>query len=469
MMARVMATTGVHATDTDGGLRRVLGPVSATCIVVGAIVGVGIFFTPTQVARIAGRGDLAMWVWAAGGLVALLGALTFAELGGMYCRAGGQYEILRDAYQPWVAFCFVFCNSTAIVAGGTAIIALVCAENLLAAFSAGSPDGARVSLLAATLYAGVAGANVIGIRWGAAIQNATVFCKLAVLLLVVGLALWLSLGDASHTAPAASVGSSGGSWIELLFAGLVPSLFAYGGWQYALWMSGEVKEPRRNVPLAIVLGVVIVIVIYIAVNWAYLHLLGYARVAESRALASDAISVVWPRVGGRLVAGAVALSAFGVLNAQIMSAPRLLYGMARDGRFFAVFGTAHARFATPAHAIALITAIALGLLFAAGKGGIDRLLTGVVLVDAVFFALTGAAVIVLRRRRRAADRPVRVPGYPVVPGLFVLLEIAIIYGAFQIDANRSAAWIGLCWIAAAVVCYLLFFRRGATARPGPAH
>ena len=463
-----MATTGVHATDADGGLRRVLGPVSATCIVIGAIVGVGIFFTPTQVARIAGRGDLAMWIWAAGGLVALLGALTFAELGGMYPRAGGQYEILRDAYSPLVAFCFVFCNSTAIVAGGTAIIALVCSGNLLAAFSAGSLDGTRVSLLAAALYVGVAGANVIGIRWGAAIQNVTVFSKIAVLLLVVGLALWLSPEKPSHAAPAGSVGGAGGSWIELLFAGLVPSLFAYGGWQYALWMSGEVKEPRRNVPLAIVLGVAIVIVIYLAVNWAYLHLLGYTRVAESRALASDAISVAWPHVGGRFVAGAVALSAFGVLNAQIMSAPRLLYGMARDGRFFGVFGTAHARFATPAHAIALITAIALGLLFAAGKGGIDRLLTGVVLVDAVFFALTGAAVIVLRRRRHDADRPVRVPGYPVVPGLFVLLEIAIIYGAFQIDANRSAAWIGLCWIASAVVCYLLFFRRGAIARPGPA-
>lgn len=467
MMTRVMATTDMHATDTDGGLRRVLGPVSATCIVVGAIVGVGIFFTPTQVARIAGRGDLAMWIWAVGGLVALLGALTFAELGGMYRRAGGQYEILRDAYSPLVAFCFVFCNSTAIVAGGTAIIALVCAENLLAAFSAATLDGARVSLLAAALYAGVAGANVIGIRWGAAIQNATVFSKLAVLLLVVGLALWLSPAEPPPAAPAAS--GAGGSWVQLLFAGLVPTLFAYGGWQYALWMSGEVKEPRRNVPLAIVLGVVIVIATYVTVNWAYLHLLGYARVAESRALASDAISVAWPRVGSRFVAGAVALSAFGVLNSQIMSAPRLLYGMARDGRFFAAFGTAHARFATPVHAIALITAIALGLLFAAGKGGIDRLLTGVVLVDAVFFALTGAAVIVLRRRRRDADRPVRVPGYPVVPGLFVLLEIAIIYGAFQIDANRSAAWIGLCWIAAAVVCYLLFFRRGATARPGPAH
>jgi APA family basic amino acid/polyamine antiporter len=451
-----------RALATDGGLRRVLGPVSATSIVVGAIVGVGIFFTPTQVAGIAGRADLALWIWVAGGVVALLGALTFAELGGMYSRAGGQYEILRDAYGPGVAFCFVFCNSTAIVTGGTAIIAMVCAENLLAAVAPGAGEGSRVAVLSVVLYAGVALANVAGIRWGAAIQNVTVFAKIAVLLAVVALALRVAPGPDSGPAAAGPAGDLGGGWLSLLFAGLVPTLFAYGGWQYALWMSGEVREPRRNVPLAIVLGVAIVILVYVAVNWAYLHLLGYSRVAASRALASDAISVVWPEIGGRFVAGAVALSAFGVLNTQIMSAPRLLYGMARDGRFFAVFGEAHPRFATPAHAIAFIAAIALGLLLAAGRSGVGRLLTGVVMVDAVFFALTGAAVLVLRRRRRDADRPVRVPGYPVVPGLFVLLEIAIIYGAFQIDANRSAAWIGLCWIAAAVVCYRLGFRRAAS-------
>jgi APA family basic amino acid/polyamine antiporter len=449
-----------HATptaDQDAGLRRVLGRVSATNIVIGAIIGVGIFFTPTSVARIAGNGQLAMWTWAAGGAVALLGALTFAELGGMYGRTGGQYDILRDSYGPLVAFCFVFCNSTAIVAGGVAIISMVCAENLAALVAGSVPAAPVVAGLAVVLIALLAAANFIGVRWGAAIQNVTVFAKVAALALIALLAAFAgrSAGDASAAAQTTNAATP---WIALLFAGLVPALFAYGGWQHVLWMGGEVKDPRRNLPFAIVVGVLVVMAVYLSVNWAYLHLLGYAGVSSSRALASDAVSVAWPRVGARFVAGAVALSAFGVLNEQILAGPRLLFGMARDGRFFALFGRAHRRFATPGPAIVLMTALAVTLVLVAGKNGIDRLLTGVVLVDAVFFALTGAALIVLRIRQPDADRPMRVPLYPVVPALFVLLEAAIIFGAFQIQANRAAAWIGVIWVGVALGCYGLFFR-----------
>lgn len=444
---------------TDSGLRRVLGPASATAVVVGAIIGVGIFFTPTSVARIAGSGELALWIWIAGGVVALLGALTFAELGGMYPQTAGQYEALRDAFGSLVGFCFVVCNATAIVAAGTAIIAIVCAENL-AAFAGGVASDRLVTLMAVVVLLGAAGANIVGVRWGAAIQNVTVVAKVGTLLLVTALAVFV--GGAStpvvgETGASVANTSTGGR----LFAGLVPALFAYGGWQYALWIGGEVKNPRRNVPLSIVLGVAIVIAIYTAANWAYLHLLGYHGVAGSRALAADAVSVAWPGLGARVIAIAVALSAFGVLNVQILSGPRLLFGMARDGRFFAAFGHAHARFATPAMAIALVASISVTLILLAGKGGIDRLLTGLVLIDAVFFALTGAALIVLRRRRPGVERPARVPFYPVVPIVFVVLECAIIYGAFQIEANRAAAWIGVVWIAVACACYALFFRRRA--------
>jgi amino acid transporter len=202
--------------------------------------------------------------------------------------------------------------------------------------------------------------------------------------------------------------------------------------------------------------------VYTAANWAYLRLLGFDGVAESRALAADAVSVAWPGAGARAIAAAVALSAFGVLNVQILSGPRLLYGMARDGRFFSAFGSAHARFATPARAIALVASISIALILLAGKNGIDQLLTGLVLIDAVFFALTGAALLVLRRTRPEVERPTRVPLYPAVPLAFVVLECAIVYGAFQVDANRAAAWIGLAWIAAACACYAVFFRRRAT-------
>jgi APA family basic amino acid/polyamine antiporter len=453
--------------DVDGGLRRVLGPVSATCIVIGAIVGVGIFFTPSQIARIAGGGGLALGVWAAGGLVALLGALTFAELGGLYGRTAGQYQVLRDAYGPLVAFCFVLCNSTAVLGGGIAIISIVCAQNLVNSLQGTVASGLGVDVLAAGLIVALAAANVLGVRWGAAIQNITVLAKLAALLLVTALAL--SVAGTQPAPPPPEAAAAAGrelSWIAALFAGLVPALFAYGGWQYVLWMGGEIRAPRRNVPLATVLGVSIVVAVYLAVNWAYLHLLGAAGVAGSRALASDAVSVVWPRAGARFTAAAVAVSAFGVLAAQLLSGPRLLFGMARDGRFFAIFGRAHPRFATPWAAIAVVAGLAAALVLAVGQAGIDRLLTGVVLVDAVFFALTGAAVLVLRRRRPEADRPVRVPLYPVVPALFVLFEAAIIYGAFQVEATRSAAWIGLAWILAATLTYVLLFRRRRRAGEG---
>lgn len=445
-------------TASDDGLRRELGAVSATSVVIGAIIGVGIFFTPTNVARIAGDGSLAMWIWAAGGLVALLGALTFAELGGMYGHTAGQYEVLRDAYGHLIAFCFSLCNATAIIAGGTAIISIVCAENLWTAITGAAPAGLTAVWLPAILLMAVAGANVVGVRWGAAIQNITVLAKVGALLLMVAIACIA----APHVAPADTATTVATSaTVSRFFSGLVPTLFAFGGAHYALWVAGEMKNPRRDVPLALVAGVCIVIVVYLLANWAYLRLLGYDGVVASRALAADAVSVVWPDKGRRIIAGAVALSAFGVLNVQILSGPRLLYGMARDGRFFAVFGRPHPRFATPAAALMLVGGIAATLVIVAGKNAIDRLLTGVVIVDAVFFALTGTALIVLRRRRRDADRPVRVPLYPVVPLLFVALQLGVVAGAFQVEAVRTAAWLGLLSIGIAVVLYFARFRRSS--------
>jgi APA family basic amino acid/polyamine antiporter len=448
-------TTGTPA-STDG-LRRVIGPVSATSIVIGAIIGVGIFFTPTSVARIAGSANLAMWIWAAGGLVALLGALTFAELGGMYGHTAGQYEMLRDSYGPLIAFCFSLCNACAIIAGGTAIIAIVCAENLSTALTGAPLSGVTAVVLPAVLLVSVAGANILGVRWGTAIQNVTVLAKVGTLLLVAVIAMVA----APHAAPAVPAAPSTAPLAIAFFSGLVPALFSYGGGHYALWVAGEMKNPRRDVPLSLVAGVSIVVVVYLLANWAYLRLLGYDGVAGSHALAADAVSVAWPSAGRRIIALAVALSAFGVLNVQILSGPRLLYGMARDGRFFSIFGKPHPRFATPAAALALVGGIAATLVIIAGKNAIDRLLTGVVMVDAVFFALTGFAVIVLRRRRRDADRPVRVPLYPVVPIVFVLFQLGIIAGAFQMEATRAAAWIGLCAIVVAVILYATRFRHAA--------
>ena len=440
------------------GLRRVLGPVDATCVVIGAIIGVGIFFTPSRVAQLAGSGELALVAWTVGGAIALLGALTFAELGGLYPRSGGQYEALRDAYGALPAFLFVFCNATAIQTGAIAIIAIVCAQNLGIA-AGGTLSGLALTAVAALLIVGLVAANGLGVRWGSGIQNVTVFAKVATLVAVTVVAA--AFGSADPTGGASGIAETPVRLgiLGAIFAALVPVLFSFGGWQQALWIAGEVRRPHRDVPLSIVAGVLIVVVVYLLVNWAYLRLLGFDDVVASEAIAADAVAVVWPGAGERVVAAAVAVSAFGVLNAQLLAGPRLVYGMARDGRFFRPFAQASARFGTPVAAIALIGGLALALLVAAGERAIDRLLTGVVFIDGIFFALTGVALLVLRRRRPGAARPARVPAYPIVPLLFVAGELAVITGAALDPEMRGAAVIGAAWIVVGFACYLFFFRR----------
>ena len=217
-------------------------------------------------------------------------------------------RILRDAYGPLPGFLFVFCNATAIQAGAIAIIAVVCMQNL-SVVVAGTQPSASVQLGGAiALIVLLTLANLIGVRWGAAIQNITVIAKLAALVLVTVLAAMFS-----GASPAISATPSGGMTAGL-FAALVPAHFTFGGWQLALWIAGEIREPRRNIPRAIIGGMLIVIAVYLLSNWAYLHLLGHAGVAGSRTLAADAVAVVWGDSGRRGIALAIALSAFGSMR-----------------------------------------------------------------------------------------------------------------------------------------------------------
>lgn len=439
----------------EGELKRVLGPVSAACVVIGAIVGVGIFFTPSQVAESAGSGQLAIIAWCLGGVIALVGALTFAELGGMYPRSGGQYEILRDAYGSPPAFLFVFCNATAVQAGAIAVIALVFAGNLSVLVMGRTSLPTETMQIAVVSIIVLALANIAGVQWGSKIQNLTVATKLAALLVIILAAVFFStphaIPQAVPSKPVLSVWSG-------LFAALVPVLFSFGGWQHALWIAGEIKDPQKNIPRAIIGGVMVVIAVYVAAAWAYLDLLGFAGVANSETLAADAIDRVWPSYGSRVIALAVSISAFGVLNAQLLSGPRLIMAMSRDGKFFSPFGRVHHEAGTPHMAILLLTALGLVLLLSGGSDGTSKILTGVVFIDSTFFVLTGFALLVLRWRKPSATRPVRVPFYPIVPLLFVLGECAVIAGSLLDQNVRESSYIGMVWIVGALICYVIFFR-----------
>jgi APA family basic amino acid/polyamine antiporter len=434
-------------------LKRVLGMWDATCVVIGAIIGVGIFFNPRDVANVTGSASGAMLAWTLGGVVALLGAFTFAELGRLRPRAGGQYHILRDAYGRAPAFLFVFCNLTAVQAGGVAIIGIVCAKHLGVAFFGAEPSSTWVLSVASVFTWALVGLNVAGVRSGAGFQNATVIAKLVTLGGLFVLAALLPPGDA----PAASEAIAAPLGFASLFAGVTLTLFAYGGWQQSLWIAGEVKDAHRTVPRAIVVGVVVVVAAYLAANWAYLDLLGFAGVKASGALAADAFSAWSPGVGRRVAAAAVALSALGVLNAQFLTGPRLTWAMAREGQFFSPMARLHPEFATPTAAIVLLGVLATGLSLGLGIAGTDMLTTGVVVVDAVFFALTGLALLVLRHRSAPAERGPRWVAAAAVA--FALLELLAIAGSVLQQDARRVALSGLGWIGAAAVVWLVWFRR----------
>lgn len=446
------------AASAAPGLRRALGPVDATCVVVGGIVGVGIFFTPAEVARIAGDVPTALAAWAVGGAVALLGALLFGQLGRRYPRGGAQYDILRDAWGAPVAFLFAFCSLTASQAGSVAIIAALFALNVSGAVGGDALGGLAGDLVAQGAIWALALANVAGVRWGARVQDLTVAAKVAALLGIVLLAALF--GAASPSVPAAAAAGGG---LGALLAALVPVLFSFGGWQHALWMAGEVRDPSRTLPRSIVGGVGLVVAIYLAAAWAYFVLLGYDGVAASDALAMDAVGAVLPGAGRRAAAAAVAVSAFGVLNAQFLAGPRLTWAMAADGRFFRPFAAVSPRTGTPVAAILLLAVLASAFLAVAGLGGVGALTAWVVVVDALFFALTGLALPRLAGATTAVGR-----GWLVVAVLFAALELGAVWGALNAPSVRGAALVGLGWIGAAGALYLARFRRRpATTAPAP--
>lgn len=441
------------------GPKRVLGTFDASCVVIGAIIGVGIFFSPGGVVRLTGSGTLALVAWSVAGVMALCGALVFAELGSRFHASGAQYEILRGTYGRLPAFVYVFCNATAIQAGAVAIIAVICARNLAAAINVEPPIGAELLVMCFILIIGIMAANIRGVKIGSGIQNVTVVAKVLTLLVVTGVAMFSGAPASDGADP--SAWSEGHGPIVGVMAALASAFFAFGGWQHALWISGEVKDPSRTLPRAIFGGVVVVVIVYLLANWAYLRLLGAGGVAQSKALAADAVATAWPNVGARIIAGAVALSAFGVLNAQLLSGPRLVYRMACERQFFTAFARL-GRSGTPWAAILLIGVMSIGLLAAAGEGGVDQLSTGVVFIDGVFFGLTAISLLIIRRKEKlsGAQSPgvFRVPLYPVIPLIFIVGELALLVGSYLDKKMAQAAWIGMAWMAVAVVLYVWRFR-----------
>lgn len=431
---------------------RRLGLGSATLLVVGGIIGSGVFLNPAVVAQRVGTAPLTLVAWGLGAVIAILGAFIFAELGARLPAVGGGYAYLREAFGPLPAFLYGWALLLAIASGAIAAVAVTCASYL--ARLVGLPD-AVVRPLALGLIAVVSVVNAMGVAPGVRLQNLFTIGKLAAIALLVVVGLGGATGDAPSVTLAASSAPDGlVATLRALATALVPVLFAYGGWQQTNFVAEEMVDPRRDLPRALVLGVCIVAAAYLSANLAYLRALGVDGLAASGAPAAEAMGRIVGDVGRALIGVGIAVSTFGFLNVVVLVTPRVYQAMASDGVFFRALATLHPRTRTPVAAIALQAAWAGTLVL---SGGYGDLLDWVTFADWIFFGATAATLFVFRRREPAASAPA--PFHPWSTAGFILAALAVVVGA--VLSNPGNAWRGTLMLAAGVPVYAWWRRAGA--------
>jgi APA family basic amino acid/polyamine antiporter len=416
-------------------LKRELGLFSAALVVVGGIIGSGIFFTPAATAAALPSAGWVVFVWALGGGVALAGALTYAELGAMLPEAGGAYVYIREAFGPLPAFLSAWMNAGLISSGAIAAVAMGFAgylERFLPLGAVGGPIGA-----AAITIVALTATNVLGIRPGVAVQNVLTIAKIAALagLIVGGLVLVLGPADAAMAAAPASAPPVP-PLARGFAAAFVAVLFTIGGWQQMNMIAGEIRDPARNIPRALAIGIGIVIVVYLGVTGAYLGALGRDGLAASAAPASATAA----RFGGAAAATAMTvaamLSILGFVTVALLTNARVVFALGSDVPFLRAAGRVHARFGSPWVALVLLGGWSLALLLVT-RGSIGTLLGGVVFADWIFFALGAASVFRLRALRPDAPRPYRALGYPWLPAFFVAAGVVGIVSAYVSELRMS--------------------------------
>jgi APA family basic amino acid/polyamine antiporter len=446
-------------------LARKLGLADVTLIVMGGMIGSGIFVNPAVVALRAGSGGAAIAAWLLGGAIAMAGAFIYAELGARRPEAGGQYAYFREAFHPGLAFAYAWALLLLIQTGGMAASAMTFARYARELAHVPLPEG----VLSACVLGLLTLVNALGVRAGAGTQNVLMLLKIVAILAIVAAGVALvhpapASGFAGavepHDAPEPNFG-----------AAMVPVLFAYGGWQTAAFLGGEVKDAARTLPRGMVLGVVGVVLLYVAVNVACLRALGAAGLAATPAPAAAIMRAAFGETGARLVAFGVAASTLGFLSQAMLTAPRVYYAMAADGLFFRTIARVDARTHVPVFAVVLQGAAAV-LMALTGEYG--KILDTVVAADWIFFGLTAACVFGLRRRDAAGGngappgRPAipRVPYHPFTTIAFIVASGWIVAQSLAHDPRNGA--IGLALMLAAWPVYLLWRRAAGrrAAHPG---
>lgn len=425
-------------------LQRKLSLYGLTMIAVGSCIGSGIFVTPGQIAQELPQQNLVLLVWMLGGLTALCGALTFAELGGMFPKAGGVYVFIKEAYGPLPAFLYGWVTLLVINTGALAALGAALTEYVTFFI----PLGATAKMiLTIGVIAGLTAINAVGVQVSQSLANLFSGLKLAAIAGIIVCGFWFYDSGKVALDMSAPLSLSGGGINALLLA-FVGVFFSYGGWHHASYLAGETIAPQRTVPRAMIIGAVIVTAMYVLVNLAYMMLLPLPEIAASERVAGDALATVFP-FGGQVIAVFIGLSIFGTISIYTMSAPRIYYAMAKDGIFFDFLAAVHPRFRTPV--AAMVTQAVWAILLLLFWKTFVHLIIYVTFMDIAFMALAGAAVFVLRRRMPDAVRPYRVWGFPVVPLIYVGISAAFVINTFVFKPLHAVAGLGLASIG--VGCY----------------
>lgn len=453
------------APNPDSGLKRELGFFDTASLTVGAVLGTAIFLTPSEIAKALPHAGLILAAWVLGGLLTLAGALTYAELGAMFPRAGGQYHYLKEAYGKLPAFLFGWASFFVIMSGGIAAIAAGFGQYLglfVPFFSNGHrlfsiPVGAGFWSVSGGQLGGALGialltaVNAYGVREGARVQNLFTVLKVGSIGLFVAFGLFVSV----PAAPRLFAPLWGAPVAAPFGVALIAVLWAYDGWYNATFSAGEMRDPGRTLPRGLVAGTLAVAAVYATVNFVYLRALPLPALAASpRVGEAAAVALFGPGVA-RLVSLAILTAMFGCLSANILPCSRIYQPMAADGLFFSSLARIE-----PKHAVPLASLVAQGIwaVVLVLSGTFEQLFTYVVFTEVVLFAATGAAIFVLRRRQPAAERPYRTWGYPVVPAFFVAASAAIAVNTLLERPGESAAGLGL--LAIGLPAYALWQRRG---------
>ena len=437
----------------------------AGAVVVGTIIGSGIFLVPAEMMQAVGSARLVYAAWVVGGILSFFGALTYAELGAMKPQAGGEYVYVRDAYGPLAGFLyawtwFLIAKPGSIATITTGLVRILGTFSIFSFFSQSlishpiTLSYGQLVAIAATIL--ISWLNYIGVRKAGEFQFFFTLLKVAIILAIVAVGFSYRGGSWANFSSEFS-GATGG--IAGFFAALVAALWAYDGWNDLNMVAGEIRDPQRNVPLSLIWGVATVGLLYVLVNAAVQYVMPASAVAASPRTASDAVAAVLGSSGAMLVSAGMALSMLVTLNGTIMSGARIPFAMARDGYFFPSMAEVHPRFRTPSVAIIVQCGLAIILLLLGGS--FRQFFSLTIFAEWLFYMIAGSTIFVFRWRNPGADRPYQVWGYPVVPALFLVVAAVLLCYTFK--GNWPLSGYGALAILAGIPVFYYFARRRTTA------